>query len=70
MEVRGIRDVQHWFLEKCALDSGLTGSFLTSPGPNLEKQALCLFDFLTNFGTFEDTVTIFYLSMPFGLRKY
>jgi hypothetical protein len=70
IEVRGIRDVKPWFLKKCKLDQTLSGDFMTEPGTKLKKQALCLFDFLKNFGTTQDTFEIFYLGMPHALNKY
>jgi hypothetical protein len=70
IEVRGIRDVQAWFLRKCGLSLELTGSFLTQPGDNLKRQAIKLFDFLFNFGTEIDRTEIFYLGIPSALRTY
>lgn len=70
IEVRGIRDVQAWFLRKCGLSLELTGSFLTQLGDNLKRQAVKLFDFLFNFGTETDRTEIFYLGLPSALRTY
>lgn len=68
VEVRGIRDVQRWFLEKCQLSPELAGSFLTRPNEELREQALRLFNFLYNFGTPTDVTEIFYLGIPSALR--
>jgi hypothetical protein len=70
VEVRGIRSVQSWFLNKCRLNPKLTGSFLTHPNEELPEQALRLFDFLYNFGTPTDITEIFYLGIPSALRSY
>jgi hypothetical protein len=69
IEVRGISDVQPWFLRKCGLDENLSGHFLQSPGPGLKNQGLKLFDFLTGFGTDADFYQIFALGMPAALKK-
>jgi len=68
IEVRAIRDVQSWFLKKCGLEPELTGEFLTKPSPELKVQALCLFDFLKDFGKPSDVIEIYYLGMPYALR--
>jgi hypothetical protein len=69
IEVRGIRDVQPWFLRKCDLEESISGRFLTNPDKRLIEQARKLFIFLVNFGTVEDFQDIA-LAMPFALRKY
>lgn len=70
VEVRGIRNIQSWFFNKCRLDPELTGSFLTHPNESLPEQVLGLFSFLYNFGTPTDITEVFYLGIPSALRSY
>ena len=69
IEVRGICDVQPWFLRKCNFDESISGSFLTNPDKSLVDHGIALFRFLTNFGTQQDFEDIA-LAMPFAFRKY
>lgn len=71
IEVRGIKDVKPWFLKKCNLLQERSGYFMTEPGPKLKTQALCLFDFVRDFGSFQDdTIEIFYLGLPHALKEH
>ncbi|AIK95575.1 hypothetical protein [Candidatus Odyssella acanthamoebae] len=70
IEVRAIPYIGPWFLRKCGLDEGVTGSFLRIPGPTSKEHALKLFNFLSNFGSKKDREEIFYLGMLYSLREY
>jgi hypothetical protein len=69
VEIRGIRDVQPWFLKRCGLDVSLTGDFLVGPGENLRIEAASLFKFLKNFGTTRDVIDRYLLfRRPFCVK--
>lgn len=45
IEIRGIRNVEDWFLHKVGLEPETRGTFLTRPEENTVEEALRLFDF-------------------------
>jgi hypothetical protein len=70
VEVRAIKHVQPWFLKKCGLQEDLSGEFLVRVGDNLVEEANKLFIFLRKFGTEQQFNDIYYLGMPYAVRKY
>jgi hypothetical protein len=70
IEVRAIPYISPWFLRKCDLKKDITGSFLRIPGSTSKEHALKLFSFLSNFGSEQDKIEIFYLGMAYSLREY
>ncbi len=69
IEVRGIRNVEGWFLQKTGLDPKTRGVFLTRTKEYTTEEALKLFDFLSEFGTlqyFNDII----LGMTHAVYKY
>lgn len=69
VEVRGVKSVQPWFLKECKLSPDRTGAFLTTP-EDILTEALALFGFLKNFGTFDHKLAIYYMGIPTALKKY
>lgn len=70
IEVRGIGNVQPWFLERAGLDKNILGRFLKYPSDDMVGQATALFDFLTNFRSEKNMIDIFYLGLPYAVHKH
>lgn len=72
VEIRGIREAQPWFLERCGLDPSLTGDFLKEPDL-IKEHAVALFVFLYGFGNYINspigTAEVYGLGLPFFLRN-
>lgn len=72
IEVRDIKNVQPWFLEKCNLGASQAGDYLKYPDM-IKKHAIALFNFLYRFGSYinsRDGISeVYYLGLPFVLKN-
>lgn len=73
IEVREIKGVRPWFLEKCGLESTPKGHFLRIPS-RIKEHAEAMFIFLYKFGNYisssEGITEIYSLGLPFALKNY
>lgn len=69
IEIRGIRNVEGWFLHKARLNPEIRGTFLTRAEENTVVEALRLFDFLSEFGS-PQSLNDITLGMTHAVYKY
>ncbi len=69
IEVRGIKSVKPWFLNKIGLAPELSGIFLVNP-KDIEKHSLGFFIYLNNFISNNYDCSIFETGLSHALRKY